>query len=86
MLPLLPYLIWPLASIAMATSITPTVGWSCNAALPLKSGLIRSAQLVTGRPTRSGRMPSVSALVTVGTPVSQSVGSAAKVFQSGSAA
>src|SRR6201990_3103193 len=71
MLPLLPYLTWPLASIAMATSITPTVGWSCSAALPLKSGLIRSAQLVIGRLTRSGRTPSVSALVTVRTAVSQ---------------
>src|ERR1700760_3268212 len=48
MLPLLPYLTRPLASIAIATSITPTVGWSCSAALPLNSGLIRSAQLVIG--------------------------------------
>ena len=67
----------------MATSMTPTVGWSCSAALPLNSGLTRSAQLVIGRPTRSGRMPSVSALVTVGTPVSQSLGSAANFWPSG---
>src|ERR1700757_3546307 len=86
MLPLLPYLTWPLASIAIATSITPTVGWSCSAALPLNSGLTRSAQLEIGRPTRSGRMPSVSALVTVGTAFSQSVGPAANVLRAGPAA
>src|SRR5260221_12661649 len=73
-LPLLPYLMSPRASSAIATSMTPTVGWSCNSALPLNSGLIRSAQLLIARPTRSGRMPSVSALVIVGMPVSHSVG------------
>ena len=74
MFPLSPYCTRPLVSSAMATSMTPIAAWSCSAALPLKSGLIRSAQLVTGRPTRSGLMPSVSPLVMVGVPVSQSVG------------
>src|SRR4051794_9938707 len=73
MLPLLPYFRSPRASSAIATSMTPTVGWSCRAALPLNSVPSRSAQLLTGLPTRSGRMPSVSALVMVGIPVSHSV-------------
>src|SRR6266849_4671098 len=83
MLPLLPYLRSPRASSAIATSMTPTVGWSCNAALPLNSGLIRSAQLLIGRPTISGRMPSVSALVMLGMPVSQSVGLLENFWPSG---
>ena len=52
----------------------PMVGLSCSAALPLNSGLSRSAQLVILRPVRSGRMPSVSPLVTVGIAVTHSVG------------
>src|SRR3954469_7877204 len=83
MLPLLPYLTSPRASSAIATSITPTVGWSCSAALPLNSGLSRSAQLLIGRPVRSGRIPSVSALVMVGIPVSHSVGLVANFCPSG---
>src|ERR1700730_5904811 len=82
MLPLLPYLMSPRASSAIATSMTPTVGWSCSAALPLNSGLSRSAQLLTGRPTKSGRMPSVSALVMVGVPVNHSVGAFEQAGQS----
>src|SRR5215210_989091 len=46
MLPLLTYLISPLASSAMATSMMPMVGLSCSADLPLNSELNRSAQLV----------------------------------------
>src|ERR1700722_2252270 len=72
-LPLLPYLTWPPASSAMATSMTPIAGLSWIAALPLKSELRMSAQLSTLRPTRSGRMPSVSPLVTVGMAVTHSV-------------
>src|SRR3984893_12946816 len=81
--PLLPYLTSPRASSPNATSMTPTVGWSCNAALPLNSGLIKSAQLLIGRPTRSGRTPRVSALVMVGMPVSHSVGPLANFWPSG---
>src|SRR5258708_38272446 len=58
MLPLLPYLMSPRASSAIATSMTPTVGWSCKAALPFHSGLLRSPQLLIGPPTRSGRQQS----------------------------
>ncbi len=59
---------------ARAVSITPMVGCSCSAARPLKSGDSRSAQLVTGRPVRSGRMPSVSPLVIIGSTISHSLG------------
>ncbi len=86
MLPLLPYLMSPRASSAMATSITPIVGLSCSAALPLNAGSMRSAQLSIGRPTRSGRMPSVSALVVVGTPVRNAVGASASLSPSASVA
>ena len=61
-LPLSPYFISPAASSAMMASMMPMVGMFWIAALPLKSGESRSAQLVMSRPTRSGRMPSVSAL------------------------
>src|ERR1700694_4582787 len=54
MFPLLPYLTAPRASTAIAISMTPVVGDSFRAALPLNSGLIRSAQLVIGRPIRIG--------------------------------
>src|SRR5258707_13777815 len=74
MLPLLPYLMSPRASIAIATSMMPMVGLSCRAALPLNSLESRSPQLVIGRPTRTGRMPSESPLETGGTPVSHPVG------------
>src|SRR4051794_34786598 len=80
MLPLLPYLMSPRASIAMATSMMPIVGLSCSADLPLNSELSRSAQEFTGRPTRSGRMPSVSPLVTVGMAVTYSVGEPSVTF------
>src|SRR5260221_13554997 len=83
MLPLLAYLTSPRASIAIATSMMPTVGLSWSAGLPLNSGLIRSFQLVIGRPVRSGRTPSVSALVTDGMPVSHSVGLVANFWPSG---
>src|SRR5258708_32339344 len=68
-LPLLAYLTSPRASIAMATSMMPIVGLSCNAALPLKSPWSRSPQLVIGRPARSGRTPEGSALQTGAPPV-----------------
>ena len=44
-------------------------------ALPLNSGFRSSAQVLIGRLIRSGRMPSVSALNTVGISVAQRVGS-----------
>src|SRR5216684_89868 len=81
--PLLRYRRSPRASTAMATSMTPIVGLSWSADLPLKSGLIRSAQLVIGRPVRSGRTPSVSAFVTDGIPVTQSLGPPANFWPSG---
>ena len=52
----------PAASSAIMASMMPLVGMFWIAVLPLKSGEMRSAQLVISRPTRSGRMPSVSAL------------------------
>ena len=61
-LPLSPYFRRPAASMAIMASMMPLVGMFWIAVLPLKSGEIRSAQVVTSRPTRSGRMPSVSAL------------------------
>src|SRR5258708_26463483 len=45
MLPLFLYLTSPRASTAIATSMTPTVGLSCSAALPLNSALIGAAHL-----------------------------------------
>src|SRR6516162_9243446 len=85
MLPLLPYLMSPRASSAIATSTVPTTATSLSAALPLYFGLIKSLQLVIASlpPTRSGRTPSVSALNTVGTTVSQSVGLPAKFLPTG---
>src|SRR6516165_4356787 len=85
MLPLLPYLMSPRASSAIATSMLPTTAVSLSAALPLYFGSIRAVQLVIASlpPTRSGRTPSVSALNTVGTIVSQSVGSLANFLPSG---
>src|SRR5258708_10516355 len=80
MLPLLPYLMSPRASIAIATSMMPMVGLSCSAALPLKSLDNRSPQLVIGPPPSSPRMPSESALVSVGTPVTHSVGAPPVTF------
>ena len=61
-LPLSPYFISPADSSAIMASMMPLVGMFWIAVLPLKSGEIRSAQVVISRPTRSGRMPSVSAL------------------------
>src|ERR1700720_4509207 len=67
------YLSWPADSNAIMASMMPLVGIFWIAVLPLKSGVIRSAQVVMLRPTRSGRIPSVSALKTPGKKFTQSV-------------
>ena len=48
-------------------------------ALPLNSGFSSSAQVLIGRPIRSGLIPNVSALYTVGMSVTHSVGVLEKV-------
>ena len=66
MLPLSGYLYRPEASTTIAASMMPIDGMFRIAALPLNSGFSSSAQELIGRLIRSGRMPSVSALYTVG--------------------
>src|SRR5208282_3675371 len=73
-LPLSGYLYLPVASTTIAASMMPIEGMSRIAALPLNSGFSSSAQELIGRLIRSGRMPSVSALYTVGISVTHSVG------------
>ena len=46
----------------IAASMMPIDGMFRIDVLPLNAGSTRSFQLLIGRPTRSGRMPSVSAL------------------------
>src|ERR1700710_763255 len=58
MLPLSAYLSWPEASMIMAASMMPIDGTLMIAVLPLNAGSRMSAQLLIGRPVRSGRMPS----------------------------
>src|SRR3984885_1993944 len=74
MLPLSGYLYFPVASTTIAASIMPIEGMLRIAALPLNSGFKSSAQELMGRLMRSGRMPRVSALYTVGMRVTHSVG------------
>src|SRR6218665_3703362 len=62
MLPLSAYLMLPMASMIIAASMMPIDGMFRIEALPLNFGSMMSAQVVISRPTRSGRMPSVSAL------------------------
>ena len=62
MLPLSAYLMLPIASMIIAASMMPIDGMLRIEVLPLKAGSMMSAQVVISRPTRSGRMPSVSAL------------------------
>jgi len=62
MFPLSPYWISPIDSQTMAMSMIPMAEMSRIEALPLNSGFSSSDQLLIGRPIRSGRMPSVSAL------------------------
>src|SRR5262245_30983695 len=62
MLPLSPYLMTPMDSQIIAASMMPIDGMFRIEALPLNLGSMMSFQFVIGRPTRSGRMPSVSAL------------------------
>src|SRR5215216_1047217 len=62
MLPLSAYLMLPVASMIIAASMMPIDGMLRIAVLPLNFGSMMSAQVVMSRPTRSGRMPSVSAL------------------------
>src|ERR1700761_8095462 len=82
-LPLSPYFMWPIASIAIAESMMPIAGMFNSAALPLNCGLSSSAQLSIGRLMRSGRMPSVSALYVVGISVIHSVGVAENSVERG---
>src|SRR6516165_486867 len=62
MLPLSPYLMTPADSEIMAASMMPIDGMLRIDVLPLNFGSRMSFQLAMSRPTRSGRMPSVSAL------------------------
>jgi hypothetical protein len=59
---------------AIATSITPTVGLILQRGLALEVGAEQIGPTGDRPPTRSGRMPSVSALVIVGMPFRNSVG------------
>src|SRR6218665_785177 len=68
----------PMASTTMAASMMPIEGMFSSAVRPLNSGLSSSAQESIGRPIRSGRMPSVWALYTVGISDMYCVGAAAK--------
>src|SRR5215471_8068307 len=85
MLPMSTYLISPRACNAIAASVTPTIAREQSDDLPLYFGSSKSPQLVTlsAPPTRSGRMPSVSALNSVGSITSQSVGWPANFLPSG---
>ena len=78
--PLSGYLYSPMASTTMAASMIPIDGMFKIEALPLNSGFSSSAQVLIGRPIRSGLMPNVSALYTVGMSVTHSVGVLEKVF------
>ena len=82
MLPLSPYFRSPRASSAIAASMIPIEGMLTSAVLPLNSGLNSSTQLLISRPTRSGRMPRVSALEIVGMAVARPVGAAANSVDS----
>jgi hypothetical protein len=62
MLPLSAYFATPIDSQIIAASMMPIDGMFRIEALPLNFGSMMSFQLPIGRPTRSGRMPSVSAL------------------------
>src|SRR5258708_10276586 len=62
MLPLSPYLMMPADSEIMAASMMPIDGMLRIDVLPLKAGSRMSFQVLISRPTRSGRMPRVSAL------------------------
>src|SRR6266852_3710566 len=62
MLPLSTYLAMPAASQIIAASMMPIEGMFRIDVLPLNLGSRMSFQLSILRPTRSGRMPSVSAL------------------------
>src|SRR6476620_12561017 len=73
MLPLSAYLYLPVASTTIAASMMPIEGMLRIEALPLNSGLSSSAHELIGRLMISGRMPSVSALYTVGISVTNSV-------------
>ena len=55
-----------MASTTIAASMMPMEGIFKMAALPLNSGFSSSAQELMGRLIRSGRIPRVSALYTVG--------------------
>src|SRR6218665_307523 len=67
----------PMAWTTMAASMMRMEGMFSSAVRPLNSGLSSSAQESIGRPIRSGRMPSVSALYTVGISDMYCVGAAA---------
>jgi len=74
MLPLSSYLCLPSDSTTIAASMIPIDGMFRIADLPLNSELSSSAHEPMGRLIRSGRMPSVSALYTVGMSVIHWVG------------
>ena len=75
MLPLSGYLYSPIDSTTIAASIIPIDGMFKIDAFPLNSGFKSSAQVLIGLPIRSGLMPKVSALKTVGISVAHRVGS-----------
>src|SRR5215470_14637602 len=74
MFPLSRYLWTPSDSTTIAASMIPIEGMLRMDDLPLNSGLSSSAQELIGRLMRSGRMPRVSALYTVGMSVIHWVG------------
>src|SRR5882672_1734887 len=74
MLPLSSYLCLPSDSTTIAASMMPIDGMLRIEALPLNSALSSSDHEPIGRLIRSGRMPRVSALYTVGMSVIHCVG------------
>src|SRR6202795_546223 len=83
MLPLSLYLCLPVDSTTIAASMMPIDGMFRIEALPLNSGFSSSDHELIGRLIRSGRMPSVSALYTVGMSVIHWVGAAANLVEVG---
>ena len=81
MFPLSGYVYSPMASTTIAASIMPIEGIFKIHALPLNSGFKSSAQVFIGRLIRSGLIPRVSALYTVGISVTYLLGSDENSFE-----